>query len=130
MEEAMFRTTVVAAALSFSCGLVNASIATTTILADVTPPSPQFGEEVTLIAIVSPPLSPGFVSFLDRGVLVGTGAVNGNGIAIASTVTLSAGSHSLVAAYGGNTSGGFLPSQSAALPYLVSAVSSVGLTSE
>lgn len=118
----MWKAPISPAAFLLSSSLMNAAITTVTTLS-VTPVAPSFGQTITLTAMVSPPSAPGFVSFLDNGVLVGTGAVNGSGIAQAKTLTLTAGPHSLVAAYGGNTSAGYLASQSAALPYIVTAFS-------
>src|SRR5580658_141118 len=103
----MWKAPIASAVFLLSSGLMNAAITTITTLS-VTPAAPQFGQTVTLTALVSPPSSPGFVSFLDNGVLVGTGEVNGSGIAQAKTLTLPAGPHLLVAAYGGNKSAGYL----------------------
>ncbi len=111
----------------FPDGTMNAAITTTTVLYKVTPAAPLFGQAVTLVALVSPASSQGFVSFLDRGVLVGTGAVDGFGLAEVTTLTLSAGPHELVAAYAGNTSAAYSASQSAALSYIVTAVPGASL---
>ena len=104
----------------FFAGLLCATTTTTT-LSSVTPAAPVFGQTVTLTATVSPASAPGSVSFMDKGVLVGTGTVNA-GIAQATTLTLPAGPHSLVAVYGGYTDSGYSASQSAAMPYIVTAV--------
>ena len=101
------------------CGLLNAQTATTTTLSSVTPASPLFGQTVTLTAQVSP-AAPGTVAFLDGGALVGVGTLNGSGVARATTLTLATGLHSLRAVYGGST--GYSSSQSAAMPYTVTAV--------
>ena len=53
--------------------------------------------------------------------------MNACGIAQANTLTLSAGPHPLVAAYGRNASAGYSASQSAALPYIVTAVPGASL---
>ena len=100
------------------CGLLNAQTATTTTISSLTPASPLFGQTVTLTAQVSP-AAPGTVAFFDGGALVGVGTLNDSGIAQATTITLAAGSHSLRAVYGGGT--GYSSSQSAAMPYTVTA---------
>jgi hypothetical protein len=122
----MVRPATLASSILLFSALLSAASTTTTTLSSTAPAAPAFGQTVTLIATVSPPTAPGFVAFLDRGVLVGTAKVNASGIAQAATITLAAGPHSLVARYGGNTGGGFLASQSAALPYIVTASSGAG----
>jgi Bacterial Ig-like domain (group 3) len=91
------RATLLAVALSWFGGMIHAQTATTTTLTSVTPAAPQFGQTVTLTAQVVPIAAPGMVSFMDGGVLVGVGTVNASGIAQATTLTLSAGQHFLVA---------------------------------
>jgi Bacterial Ig-like domain (group 3)/FG-GAP repeat len=92
----------------------------------VTPAAPVLGQTVTLIITISPATAPGFVAFMDGGTLVGTGKVSASGIAQATTLALSAGQHSLVAVYGGNTGGGYLASHSVALPYILTAAAGSG----
>src|SRR5579871_869889 len=120
-----FRQILLAAVCFLPCGLLQAQIATTTALTSVTPGAPSFGQAVTLTATVTPALAPGAVAFMDRGVLVGVGALNAGGVAQMTTLTLASGLHSLQAIYGGG-SGGYQASQSAALPYIVTAVSGAG----
>jgi Bacterial Ig-like domain (group 3)/FG-GAP-like repeat/FG-GAP repeat len=114
-------------ASKFACGIVllsgslSASTTTTTTLTSVTPLAPEYGQTITMVATVTPSTASGSVSFVDRGVLVGSAKLNASGVAQATTLTLAAGPHSLVAIYGGSTSGGYLASQSAALPYIVTA---------
>jgi hypothetical protein len=68
--------------------LLSASTATTTTL-NVIPSSPEFGQEVTLMATVTPSTATGYVSFvMDGGILVGSAAVNSNGMAEADSLTL------------------------------------------
>ena len=105
------------------CSLLNGQTATTTTLAAVTPASPLFGQAVTLVAQVAP-TAPGTVSFMDGGVLIGVGTLNGSGAAQVTTITLAAGQHSLRAIYGGGT--GYSSSQSAAMPYTVTAGAASG----
>jgi hypothetical protein len=102
-------------------GLLKAATGTITTLASVAPAAPAFGQTVTLTATVSPALAPGAVSFMDGGVLVGSGTLDTNGVARATTLTLPAGIHSLRAVYGGGGSGAYAPSQSGALGYIVTA---------
>jgi hypothetical protein len=113
------------AALILPCGLLNAQIGTSTRLTGVTPAAPVFGQAVTLTAQVTPALAPGLVSFTDGGVLVGAGSLNANGIAHVTTPALPAGRHSLRAVYSG-AGAGYNPSQSAAMLYIVTAVSTGG----
>ena len=105
------------------CSLLNGQTATTTTLAAVTPASPLFGQAVTLVAQVAP-TAPGTVSFMDGGVLIGVGTLNGSGAAQVTTITLAAGQHSLRAIYSGGT--GYSSSQSAAMPYTVTAGAASG----
>jgi len=76
---------------------------------------------------VLPTLAPGTVAFMDAGVPVGVGTLNSSGIGQATTLTLAAGTHSLVAVYGGNKNGGYAASQSAVLSYVVNAVPGSGV---
>ena len=108
---------------SLLCGVLGAQIATTSALIGVTPASPLFGQVVTLVAQVTP-AAPGTVSFMDGGILIGAGTLNGSGAAQVTTITLAAGQHSLRAVYGGST--GYSSSQSAAMPYTVTAVAASG----
>jgi hypothetical protein len=108
-----------------ACGL-DAQIATTTALISVTPPYPTFGQAVLLTAQVLPTPASGTVSFIDSGVLVGVGALDSEGIAKTTTLTLAPGSHSLSAIYGGNPSRGISASKSSAESYFVSPVPASG----
>jgi len=74
---------------------------TTTALASAPNPSNP-GQNVTLTATVMPSNATGTVSFFDGATMLGTGSLNG-GVAIFSTTSLSAGSHSLTASYSGDT---------------------------
>jgi hypothetical protein len=85
----------------------------------------MFGQKITLAATIAPTAAIGSVSFMDGGVLVGVGTVIG-GVARVDTLTLPAGLHSLRAVYGGGGGGAYLPSQSNALTYTVTAGSGVG----
>jgi len=98
--------------------------------------APLFGQAVTLTAQVVPALAPGTVSFFygapaGQGVdveFVGAGGVSLSGIAQINTLTLPAGARVLYALYGGGA-GGYQRS-SAALPYLVKAISGAGFATE
>jgi len=122
----MIRPTAIASGVLFFSALLSAATVTTTTLTSVTPPAPEFGQTVTMVATVTPATAAGFVSFMDGGVMVGTGKLNTSGIAQATTLTLPSGPHFLIAVYGGNTGGGYLPSKSAALYYIVTPVSGDG----
>jgi hypothetical protein len=77
-------------------------VSTTTSLATSLSPS-TYGAAVTLTATVSPATATGTVTFIDGGTAIGTGTLNASGVATLSISTLAAGSHSLIAAYGGDT---------------------------
>jgi len=112
-----------AAALLGFCVVVNAQTPTTTVLT-TSSASTQFGQPVTLTATISPAPAKGPVSFTDNGVLVGAGKLNASGVAQATTLALPVGQHSFRAIYGGDSS--HRPSQSAAVPYLVTAAPGAG----
>jgi hypothetical protein len=101
--------------------LAGAPIATTTTLCAL-PATSQFGQPVTLLATISPKVTSGSVSFRDQGMLVGSANVDANGTAQATTLTLPAGKHTLVAVYGGDPGGSYSPSQSQPVRYIVAAV--------
>ena len=54
------------------------------------PAAPTFGQTVTLTAQVTPSTAAGSVSFMDQGVLIGTGTVSLSGVAQAATLTFAA----------------------------------------
>jgi hypothetical protein len=102
--------------------------ATTTGL-DTSVPAPVYGQAVTFTArVASADGEPsGVVTFADAGVAVGSAALAG-GAAPFTTSALSAGSHSITAAYGGSAS--FAASTSAPLAVAVSAAqTSMGVSS-
>jgi len=105
-------------------GVLLSAATTTTTLTSVLPATPRFGQTVTLTAAVSPTAASGFVSFMDGGALVASALLNGSGVAQATTVTLPAGRHSLVAIYGGNVT--YTTSKSAPMAYIVTAVAGNG----
>ena len=98
--------------------------ATATALDSNSNPS-VFGAGVTLTATItglsgSPS---GSVTFLDGGISIGTGLLNGSGVATLTTSRLTVGAHSIIAFYGGD------PSHSSSLSStLVQAVAKAGLT--
>ena len=120
--------TFLAAGFLLPFGLLRAQTATTTVLIDITPPAARFGQVVTLAAQVAPASAPGTVSFLDGGVLVGSGSLNSSGIATMSTIALPAGGHAIRAVYGGAS--GYQPSQSPASNYSVAAVPGRGFSTQ
>jgi hypothetical protein len=77
--------------------------ATTTLTSSINPSLP--GQAVTFTATVAPVTATGTVTFLDGSILLGREALS-NGIATFTTSTLSAGNHSIVATYNGDTNYG------------------------
>ena len=81
---------------------------TTTTLVSSTNPS-VFGQAVTFTATVSP-VAPaagtpsGTVTFKDGTTPLGTGTLNGAGVATFTTSTLAVGHHNITAVYGGDAS--------------------------
>src|SRR5207253_2471452 len=95
---------------------------TTTAIASSSNPS-IFGQSVTFTAtvtVVSPASGTptGTVTFKDGATTLGTGTLDGSGVATLSTAGLSVASHSITAAYAGDT--GFTTSTSSALIQVVS----------
>ena len=95
--------------------------ATTTALTSSANPSTA-GQSVTFTATVTGPtgnttVPTATVSFLDGTTTLGSGTLNGSGVATYSTSTLSAGSHSITAVYGGDSN--FSGSTSAVLTQVV-----------
>ena len=103
-------------------GIAQAAGISTITTIGAAPSTPVFGQAVTITATVFPAAAGGSVSFLDRGILVGTAAVSAAGVAQTTVITLAAGSHSVIAAYGGNPAGGYSPSRSDPLSVAVIAV--------
>jgi hypothetical protein len=86
-----------------------------------------YGNSVTLTAALSPIVVGSYtvsvgetVSFFNGSTLLGTGPLNGCGVATLTITALIAGNDSLTASYGGDTN--FAASNSAAVPYTVSKV--------
>jgi hypothetical protein len=92
---------------------------TTTALSSSANPSTS-GQTVTFTAAVTGATPTGTVQFFDGANLLGTGAVNGAGIATLATSALSVGAHSITAVYGGD--GGNVGSTSQILQQLVNPV--------
>lgn len=88
------------ACIGFS-GLALAKTNTSTTLASSANPS-TYGSSVTFTATVTPSAATGTVTFKDGSTTLGTGTLSGGKVTF-STSTLAAGSHSVTAAYGGNT---------------------------
>ncbi len=95
--------------------VVGQATSATTLVAAPTPA--LFGEPITLTATVAP-VAPGAgaptgtVTFRDGATTLGVGVLNGSGVATFTTAALSVATHSLTAAYGGDTA--FIPSTSTA----------------
>jgi hypothetical protein len=104
---------------------VNQASTTTTLGSSVNPST--FGQSVTFTAAVTA-VAPGSgtptgtATFMDGATTLGTGPLNGSGIATFTTSTLSMGSHSITAVYGGDTN--FVTSTSSALSQTVNQASS------
>lgn len=91
------------------------------------------GQLITLTATVSPPsqgagLPTGTVTFMDGAIVLGTAALDNNGVATFKIASLASGRHTITAVYGGDDN--FTGSTSAVLTETVQrAASHVGLTS-
>jgi hypothetical protein len=88
--------------------VVNSPAATNTTTTLVTSnPSTTFGDQVTFTAVVSASSGPvptsGTVAFFDGGIQIGSGPVNASGVATFATTTLSPGTHTITAQFGGTT---------------------------
>ena len=100
-------------------------VATTTTLSSSVNPS-YSGQSVTFTATVAlvggatAPVATGTVTFLDNGTAIGTGTLNGAGIATLTTSTLAVGSHNMTASASGDLLTG--PSSSAVLAQVVDAL--------
>ena len=94
--------------------VINKAASTTTLTASSSSATP--GQAVTLTATVSPSTATGTIVFSDGNAPLGSAPLN-NGTASITTTSLSAGSHSLTAAYSGD--GTFSPSTSPAIPLAV-----------
>jgi hypothetical protein len=82
--------------------VINAPIATSTALGS-SANSANEGVSITFTATVTGGAAPtGTVTFKDGVTTLGTGALNGSGVATFSTATLTPGSHSITAVYGGD----------------------------
>ena len=92
------------------------TVATTTTIASSLHPS-SFGQSVTLTATVSPAGGTGNVTFKDGAATLGVVAVGSGGTAGLAVTTLTQGTHTLSAVYGGDAS--YLTSTSSDLSQLV-----------
>jgi hypothetical protein len=79
---------------------------------------------VALVGGASTPVPTGTVTFLDNGTAIGTGILNGAGVATFTTSTLAVGSHNITANASGDGSTG--PSTSAVLVQVVDALPPAG----
>jgi hypothetical protein len=100
-------------------GVTTSSLTPTSTALTASATSIATGQSVTFTATVSASSTPsGTVTFYDGTTSLGEGTLNGSGVATYATTALSAGSHSITAAYGGNST--FAPSTSAATTVMVS----------
>jgi hypothetical protein len=105
--------------------VVPSAAATTTTTLSVTPVSSALGQAVTLTATVSPSSATGSVTFQDGSLVLGTSVLNA-GKAAFTTSTLALGSHSMSAAYGGDSKN--RPSSSDVVTASVALATTVTLT--
>jgi hypothetical protein len=98
-----------------SFNLTNTAISSVTLTSSLNPSN--FGQSVTFTATVTGVSPTGTVTFKDGGTVLGTGTLNANGQATFTTSSLSVGSHSITAAYGGDANN--VASTSAVLTQLV-----------
>jgi len=105
--------------MNYNVGFIPAptGVSTVTTLSSATPNPTIYGTNVVFTANVSPaPTNGESVTFMDGVTTLGTGILS-NGQAIFTSSTLSVGSHSITATYGGD--GHYFNSSSGALPRLV-----------
>ena len=100
--------------------VVNKDATTTALTSNVNPS--DFGQNVTFTATVTAQAPgagtpTGTVTFFDGATQIGTGTLNGSGVATFSTATLSVGTHPIMATYNGDTN--FVGSTSAVLNQVV-----------
>ena len=115
-------------ALSETINAATGAATTTTLSPSVNPAS--FGSAVTFTATVKTAglnAPTGTVAFNDSSTPLGTGTVNGTGVATLTTSTLGAGSHNIVAVYQGDTNNA--PSSSPALVETIHGTTTTSLTS-
>ncbi|MBN9176736.1 MAG: Ig-like domain repeat protein [Microbacterium sp.] len=103
------------------------AVATSTTLTASPDGGAVAGSTVTLRATVSPTAS-GTVTFSDGATVLGTGAVNGSGIAELSTTTLAVGGHTLTAVFAPTDPVAFTASSSSGLAYAVTARPAIATT--
>lgn len=104
-------------------GPAGAAVTTTTVTSAANPS--VFGQTVTLTATVASGIAgtpSGTVAFLDGTTQIGTAAMNASGVATLTTSALSTGSHSVTAAYGGDST--YAASTSAVLTHVVAPAAS------
>lgn len=107
----------------FGAGLYNVGelASTATVLSSASANPSSFGDSMTLNATVSPSTATGTIAFKDGSTTVGT-ATLGHGSGSLTFSSLTAGSHDLIAVYGGNDS--FATSTSNTLTWTVTALPS------
>ncbi len=105
-----------------SFSLIVAGITTSTNLSVSPSGSANFGQQVTLTAILSPNAATGIVSFYDGASLIGSGPISG-GVAVFKTILLGVGSHLLHAVF--PQTGSYLGSTSNSVPLAVHTVPGV-----
>jgi uncharacterized repeat protein (TIGR01451 family) len=92
-------------ATNASGGATNTISLTTSSTSLMSSPNPSLaGQSVTFTATVSGSTPTGIVTFKDGATALGTGTLNGSGVATFATAALTSGSHAFTAAYGGDAS--------------------------
>jgi Bacterial Ig-like domain (group 3)/FG-GAP-like repeat len=100
--------------------------ANTSTALGATPTAANLNQAVTFTAIVTPQSSgipTGSMNFMDGTTQLGASPLNGSGVAIFSTATLSAGTHSITAAYSGDANFNVSSSTAVVLPVVSPAFS-------
>src|SRR5439155_6644125 len=82
-----------------------------------------------LTAHVTPSGATAYVTFMDGVVVIGSGVLNGSGVAQLASISLLPGTHALRAVYGGDLANGYFPSESASQSFTVTAISGAGFAS-
>jgi O-glycosyl hydrolase len=109
------------ASASAAVPLVISAVTTTTSLTALpNPAAPGANVVLTATTTAASGTATGTVTFFDGATSLGTGVLNGSGVATLSVSTLAVGSHSITASYAGVT--GFTASTSPAVPLVISAI--------
>ncbi|MGD0796992.1 MAG: Ig-like domain repeat protein [Acidobacteriaceae bacterium] len=108
---------------------VTAQPATTTTALAASNMAPAVGSSVTLTATTSPSAATGTVTFYDGGISIGTGTLNGSGVATFTVSAITSGTHNYTATYGGNASYNSSTSSAVAVTTLTATTTSLAASS-